>query len=217
MITGIIYKYVSPSNKIYIGQTTNEDKRKREHYNCAMNNTDNMIFHKAIRKYGWNNFTYEVIFNEEFDSLEKCQNKLNEMEQYFIAKYNSYNNGYNSTLGGDTIRGYKWSDEARENHKRRIYHPHTEEAKQKIREKLLGLSQSEETRQKRSNTLYSMNKGKAVLQYDLDGNYIAEYPSSKRAAEILNISSYSNISQCCKGTRKTANGYIWKYKHYEIK
>lgn len=175
-----------------------------------------MIFHKAVRKYGFDNFQYEVLFRELFDSIDKCRNKLNELEQYYIQKYNSYYDGYNSTFGGDTIRGYKWTEQARENHKR-VYLPHTEETKHKISEALKGYKQSEETKLKRSNTLYNMNKGKAIEQYSLDGEFIAEFPSAKRAAEILGFSSYGNIHNVCKGLRTTAFGYIWKYKRYEIK
>ena len=47
----------------------------------------------AIRKYGKNNFSVEV--------LEECQeNLLDERERYYIKYYNSYNEGYNLTLGG---------------------------------------------------------------------------------------------------------------------
>ena len=33
---GIIYKYISPSNKVYIGQTINEKNRKRQHKQQAL-------------------------------------------------------------------------------------------------------------------------------------------------------------------------------------
>ena len=49
-----------------------------------------------------------------------------------------------------------------------------------------------------------------VAKYDLNGNYIAEYLSIKIAARENNISD-SNIIKCCKGQRKTAGRYIWKY------
>ena len=171
-----------------------------------------MIFHKAVRKYGFDNFQYEVVFRELFESIEECKDKLNELEQYYIELYDSYRSGYNSTLGGDTIRGYKWSEQARKNHKR-DYFPHTEETKQKISDTLKGHKQSDETKKKRSNTLYNMNKGMIIEQYSLDGQFIAEFPSAKRAAEILGLTSYANIHNVCKGIRKTAFGYIWKYKN----
>ena len=48
-----------------------------------------------------------------------------------------------------------------------------------------------------------------VLQYDLKGNFIKEYESIKQAQNELKI---YKISECCKGERKTAGGYRWKYK-----
>lgn len=53
---------------------------------------------------------------------------------------------------------------------------------------------------------------KAVLQFDLNGNFIKEYPSTSEIGRQLNF-VISNISRCCNGLRKTANGYIWKYKN----
>lgn len=50
-----------------------------------------------------------------------------------------------------------------------------------------------------------------VLQYTLDGEFIAEYPSTSVAAKINNINS-GGISNCCNGIQKSAYGYIWKYK-----
>ena len=52
-----------------------------------------MAIKKAIRKYGKENFTIELIEEVEVD-------KLDEREVYWISFYNSYNNGYNCTKGG---------------------------------------------------------------------------------------------------------------------
>lgn len=97
---GYIYKITcNITNKIYIGksQTTVED-RWNGHCKAAFlpSHSDyNFPFHRAIRKYGKENFTIETI-DEENDS-----NKLKEKEKYWISYYNSYKEGYNATLGGD--------------------------------------------------------------------------------------------------------------------
>lgn len=108
MIYGIIYKYISPSNKIYIGQTINSiEKRKNQHINNA-NNGSTTIFHNAIRKYGIENFKYEVI--QEAYSKEE----LNELEIYYINFYNSYyknKKGYNMTIGGEGANGYDFTED----------------------------------------------------------------------------------------------------------
>lgn len=55
------------------------------------------------------------------------------------------------------------------------------------------------------------NNPRPVIQMDLNGNFIAEYPSALAASKATN-GHQSSISKVCKGERKTANGYIWKFK-----
>ena len=62
------------------------------------------------------------------------------------------------------------------------------------------------------NSNYSNSK--PVLQFDKTGNFIAEYESGVEAERITGINK-NDISQCCRGVhyRKTAGGFIWKYKN----
>ena len=53
---------------------------------------------------------------------------------------------------------------------------------------------------------------KPVYQYDLKGNFIAEYGSAAEACKALNIPRSSHIGQCCNGKIKTYKGYKWKFK-----
>lgn len=53
-------------------------------------------------------------------------------------------------------------------------------------------------------------KFKSVIQYTLDGQLVAEYPSIKEVSKQTGIDK-CHISSCCQGKRKTAGGYIWKY------
>lgn len=93
---GFIYKITNTINgKSYIGQTI-QNVKERFYQHCATKCSkavSNMAIHRAIKKYGKSNFTVEVI--EEIDSVN-----LNDRERYWIKYYNSYNNGYNSTKGG---------------------------------------------------------------------------------------------------------------------
>ena len=52
---------------------------------------------------------------------------------------------------------------------------------------------------------------KKVLQYDLNGNFIKEWKSGSEASRQTNTSQ-ANISACCRGLRKQANEFIWRFK-----
>lgn len=92
MKTGVIYKFTNKLNNLsYIGQTIYPEKRKLAHERCS--STDK--FHTALRYYGLMNFDYDIIE----DNVP--EDKLDEREVYWINYYDSYNNGYNSTLGED--------------------------------------------------------------------------------------------------------------------
>lgn len=97
MTTGI-YKITNKINgKSYIGQSVFIERRWKNEKSAAFNSLDNEYNcsrSKAFRKYGLDNFIFEVI--EECD-----KNKLNEREIYWINYYNSYYDGYNETLGGE--------------------------------------------------------------------------------------------------------------------
>lgn len=76
-----------------------------------------------------------------------------------------------------------------------------------------GREVSEKTRIKISNA----NKGKSheysqskVQQYTLTNKFIAEYPSIGLAAAAVGI-HYQNISACCRGIKKSAGSYVWRY------
>lgn len=63
--------------------------------------------------------------------------------------------------------------------------------------------------QNKSHAKYS-SKAKSVLQYTLDGTFIAEYPSCKLAKEALGLTT--SISKAAAGTQNQSAGYIWIYK-----
>ena len=98
---GFIYKITNlVNNKIYIGQTIQNPKdRWYRHYQqkCLSDNELNMAIKRAIFKYGKDNFKFEVIETIENSDRET----LNSREIHWIAYYDSYNNGYNCTLGGN--------------------------------------------------------------------------------------------------------------------
>lgn len=59
---------------------------------------------------------------------------------------------------------------------------------------------------------YPNSFSKAVLQYSLDGKFIREWSSAIEAARGLRMKINAGIGEVCKGKKKTAGGFIWKYK-----
>lgn len=85
------------NNKKYIGQSINIKQRflsnHQYDFKNPKNSSYNSKFYQALRKYGWENFAVIV--------LNICKKEqLNEQEIYYIQKYDTFKNGYNSTLGG---------------------------------------------------------------------------------------------------------------------
>lgn len=93
------------TNKCYIGQTTQDYKRRwADHWKESNNSKSvgyNFHFHKALRKYGKDAFKWKILTTIEAESLDELQCKLDDLEVKYIQEYDSYNNGYNSTLGGE--------------------------------------------------------------------------------------------------------------------
>lgn len=96
---GIIYKYESPSGKIYIGQTIQERKRRYIFLNINQSYGSNKI-NNARKKYGPESFKYEILFEYTSDIKEEVLKILSEKEVEYINKFDSCNNGYNYQEGG---------------------------------------------------------------------------------------------------------------------
>ncbi len=87
-----IYKVTNIiNNKFYIGKTIQRFwKRKSQHKSSALGNKLQTHFHRAIRKYGFESFKWEILFEGECSS-----NKLNDLEIFYIGYYDTFKNGYN--------------------------------------------------------------------------------------------------------------------------
>lgn len=95
------------NNKIYIGLTKNTlEKRWKQHFNKALKNDCNTPFYNAIRKYGIDCWNMKVVFECENTEIAK------QKEIEYISLYDSYNNGYNATFGGDGNNGILMSKES---------------------------------------------------------------------------------------------------------
>lgn len=97
---GYIYKITNNINsKVYIGQTIGTiEKRFNEHKRAAIKGCQYAL-HRAIRKYGIDNFSVEEI--------EQCPTEeLDNREQYWISFYDSYYQGYNMTIAAAPLKNH---------------------------------------------------------------------------------------------------------------
>lgn len=184
-----IYKFVNQINgKVYIGYTIHPERRLYEHKNKSK--FFSSAFYDAINKYGWNNFTFEIIY-QSLDG-EHC---LNTMEEYFIKKYQSHVNeglGYNMTYGGDGQKNptpeTRWKIGSANRGK--IRGPQSEETKRKIGS---ANSQKKRTPEEKEH-LRQINLGKKASQKTIlkrSKSYIVISPSG----ESLCI---KNLNKFCK-------------------
>lgn len=98
-MAGLIYKIQNQVNgKVYIGQTTQPlSYRQSEHlYRLRANERQHKLY-QAMRKYGEENFK----FSEYAYAIDESD--LNDLEIEIIKDHNSFNRGYNSTAGGDSV------------------------------------------------------------------------------------------------------------------
>jgi group I intron endonuclease len=106
-MVGYIYKYENKINgKKYVGQTKKTPK-ERAGKNFQLYHGK---FGNAIKKYGADMFKLEILAKVDLP-LPELTEKLNELETYYIHKYDCVNNGYNLCPFGNASKG--WSDEMR--------------------------------------------------------------------------------------------------------
>lgn len=85
-----IYKITNiKTDQVYIGSTTNYKQRERDHKCNFKNKRKKSKLYQAMERYGYENFKMELIEEVERD-------KMLERETYYIKKYNSVENGYNT-------------------------------------------------------------------------------------------------------------------------
>lgn len=232
----VVYKHTSPSGKVYIGITGRSTEAR---WKDGRGYARHARFGAAIKKYGWENFTHEILARNL--SADEAKN----MEIEFIRLYNSADKkfGYNATLGGDGRAGCDPSEETRrkmsENHHNvhgannpMFGRNHTPEARKKMSEtkkKLFaeGVLVQQKKPQKpkmteselrlfRSANMRGQNnpsygKGLPVAQFSLDGYFIKAYQTAREAERETGV-DHTTISRCCKNKQKTAGGFCWQYK-----
>lgn len=231
-----VYKHTSPSGKVYIGVTS---LRPEERWSGGAGYVKNKHFYRAIKKYGWENIKHEILF-DGLSKEDAFKTEIELIKEYRSNEREfGYNK---SSGGECPVRGLHWhqSKETIEKRVQKMRgRKLTQEHKKKLSESHKGqVSHNKgkpipkETRTKISNTLKrwnaehgSPNKGRkykktpeAVLATS-KGHYkpvvcieTGIIYESITAAETLTKTDGSSISAVCKGKRKTAGGYHWRYQ-----
>lgn len=221
-MTGI-YKITNQiTNNFYIGKSNDIKRRWMEHKSIKPKGNDRL--HSDMKKYGLENFKFEVV--------EECEEAiLLERERYYIHSllpyYNTVGKGVPQEVREKiSISLKEWWKELPEETKRKIIdnnlkrpavgHEVSEETREKLRQKNLGKKQTRETIEKRKQTFIDKKKNGYVQTNAGHKKKIVcietgeIFESVKDAGEKMNVSA-SSISHHLKGRQKTAKGFHFEY------
>ena len=192
------------NGKQYVGQTVNFKNREYD-WKCLKAIYANKYLSNARAKYGFENFKVEI--------LKECNTKeeLNKWEKHYVDELNTkVPNGYNLTDGGNSLSGFKHSDESKKK---------MSESTKGEKHPFWGKSISNDAKQK---SMMNQQTRKEVYQYTLDEKLIKKYNSIHEAARQTNTCA-GEILHCCNGgffnkkrnkwvNVKQYKGYKWSFK-----
>ena len=231
-----VYKHTSPSGKSYIGITNQRPERRwRGGAGYIQRDGNPTPFERAITKYGWDNFTHEIL-DCNLTKEEAC-----EMERAYIKELKTQDRryGYNVLAGGeiplyecpqsvrDKMRDSafkKWEREeyieshTGDNHwtRKQGYSQNSIDA---MRARNLGIKRTPEQieflrgKGRKQKRLIGKDNKKSIpiLCYSRDGELLAKYYGALEAERTTGV-CFQNIFKVCNGERKTAGGYVWRYE-----
>lgn len=248
MIEGVVYRYVSPEGKSYVGQTTNEERRRKDFGIVARNPNSgtqsyrSKQFRSDLEKFGVENFTYEVLYRNSYNTIEEAQADLWQKEEFFIEYFDSFNNGYNNTLGGNGAKGHKVPKEQVEKQRQWLIefyktHPNPFQGKKHSEEtrKLLSEQAKKRTGEKaqRYGKTYTAEQIRTLSKYAIEHKSGKNNPfygkthseeSKRKAAEtrknkkpVLQIDIHTGeIINTFPSALEAARAFGYPYRSYEI-
>ena len=181
--------------KEYIGQTTQDDFQIRLNGHMAdVNNGRHRHLYNAIRLYGWDQFMIEILYS--FPKEGNWKERLDELEIREIAQRGTLApGGYNNETGGN---------------KNKELHEDTKALMSSVRSgdrhAMFGKHHDEEARE-----LIRLANLKSVQQWSKDGTQLLRTFGSVEEAARESGACSEHIGKVCKGARKTAGGFQWKF------
>lgn len=240
---GYVYKITNKLNgHSYIGKTNRPvEERWYEHTKPSNINkkSKNTALCRAFKKYGVDNFDFEIIDTIYGDTEIQLEDNLKEKEIYYITLYNTHSKiGYNCTDGGDNV-----TDDNKCNKEIDVYdlngnyinsYNSMALASKELKVSIGSISQCCNGTKYNSkgfvfrfkndpfdifDTINPYSNKKVVYQYDLYGNLLNKYDSILEASKTTNIKR-SSIQLVVNKPNRTAGGYVWSngcFPGYEIK
>lgn len=210
-----IYKVTNNiDHKIYIGATTKSIEERRKDHLKKSKKGKSYAFQNAIGTYGVDAFKWEQI------DTATTTDELAKKEKEYILEYNSKEDGYNMSIGGElekTVYQYDLTSGKLLNKYSNLTNAGA----------VIGLN-----KQDLSSVCLSVNKvckgfywtydcvdkfipledkrKKKVYQYNLQDEFIKEFNSVAEASKLTNCNK-SSIGKVCRTERRTCGGFIWKY------
>jgi len=237
-ISGIYMILNIINGKFYIGSSVNVDNRILKHKHSLNNGKHHSKYLQAAwNKYGENNFIFQLV---EQCKIEDCLKR----EQIWLDFHQVYKSeiGYNIVNIAGRTTGYKHSLETIKKFSKTIKERNlnmtkaerqniygkgrkdksiSDEHHSRLQEGLLKSGWLSSDRKKEIIKKSNFEKiSKPILQYDLNGNFIAEFHNARLAGESLGLTGtkYRAINNTALNSkwhknRFTAYGFIWKYKN----
>jgi group I intron endonuclease len=204
-----IYKIINPEGKSYIGLSKDIKKRFQSHKGLQFKG--NNKFRESLIKYGWDSHICEILEEINVLYLDRSEGNalLRKRERYWINLCGTFNDGLNENKGGSGCGS------------------HTAESKQKISESLKGKPKPIDFGEKRKKWQHTEEYKEKVrnsprcpiLMYDLEDNFIQEFPNQQLAADYLGVKKNSiwnflnnYISSKGKNPATHLKGYKFIYK-----
>jgi group I intron endonuclease len=231
-----IYKITSPSGKVYIGQSWDIERRWRDHKKSKWEKSRKL--YSSFTSHGFEKHLFEIIHELPNDVT---QDVLDNYEALYMACYrfcgiellNIREAGSNGKLSDETKELLRKcsTNKFKKGHTFNIGRVHSDKTKKIKSEISKKIQRNQEYKTKMSDIIKTSEnhreyvdrlkerirngnftpsiERKPVLQFDKLGNLINEFPSINSVGKTMR----ANVSMCCNEKRKSAGGFIWKFKY----
>ena len=229
-----VYCHTVPSGRRYVGISCDPVKRWRN----GRGYEKNYLFYRAIEKYGWENIEHSILYDgltlNEAKAIEKkliaewnltdaeyglnlsgggdgilADSSRELMSKSRIGNHNSVGRVIPSEVRSKISESLK--NYYRNNTNAMKGKHHTEETKQKLRNRVVSEGTRAKMRKHHANVSGGANpSARAVEQYTLDGEYLQRYEYATEACNKYGL-DLSSLIKCCRGKAKSCGGYRWQY------